>query len=685
MKRDLSRLLKPASIAVIGGGVWAENVIQNCRALGYVGPIWVVHPTRDSLAGAPAYPSVADLPETPDAALICVNRHASIDAVEALSAQGCGGVVCLASGFAEASAEDGSASDLQARLLEAAGEMPLIGPNCYGFVSYLDGVALWPDQQGGQRGESGVAVISQSSNISMNISMTQGGLPLAYVATAGNQAQLSLAAIGEAMLADPRVTALGLHIEGVNDTAAFEALAETARRLRKPVVALKAGRSALAQQATISHTASLAGSDAGARAFLKRLGFAQVESLPQLLETLKLLHAVGPLPSNRIASLSCSGGEAGLIADVAEGRGVCFPPLNARQRRDLRAALGPMVALNNPLDYHTYIWRNTEALGEAFTAMLDPDLSLACVIMDFPRPDRCDGSDWNCVIEGMRIARKARPTPMALVTTLQDTMPEAMAQTLLAEGIAPLHGLREAITAIEAAAYLGESLDRPPAPAVWPAPRNAGATRVLSEAEGKAMLARHGLRVPASGRAESPEAAGLLADRFGVPVALKGEGVAHKTEAGAVKLGLLGGEEVLAAAQAMPAESFLVEEMITDTVAELLIGVVADPAHGYVLTLAAGGVLTELLADSASLLLPLTESEVRAALEDLKIHRLLAGYRGMAAADMDTVVQAVLSVQDFVEAHRGAVQEVEINPLMCTPWAAYAADALIRMKEEPAP
>ncbi|MCT8161552.1 acetate--CoA ligase family protein [Pseudoruegeria sp. SHC-113] len=684
MTKNLRRLLNPASIAIVGGGVWAENAIQNCRALGYVGPIWVVHPTRESLAGAQAYPTVDDLPETPDAALLCVNRHATVDAVAALSKRGCGGVVCLASGFAEASAEDQGASDLQAALLKAAGEMPLIGPNCYGFVSYLDGVALWPDQQGGQRADRGVAVISQSSNISMNISMTRGGLPLAYVATAGNQAQLSLAAIGEAMLSDPRVTALGLHIEGVNDPAAFEALTDTARRLRKPIVALKAGRSELARQATISHTASLAGSDAGARAFLNRLGIAKVESLPQMLETLKLLHAVGPLPSNNIASLSCSGGEAGLIADVAEGRGVRFAPLTDQQRTDLRDALGPMVALNNPLDYHTYIWRDAEALGKAFTAMLDPGLSLACVILDYPREDRCDGSDWDRVIDGMRIARSQRGTPMALVTTLQDTLPEQTAQTLLAEGIAPLNGLVEAITAVEAAAFLGKTLSRPPAPAVWsPSKASGGKSTVLSEAEAKILLARHGVRVPASGRAETPEAAAVLAGSLGVPVALKGEGIAHKTEAGAVKLNLSGAGEVLTAAQAIDAKSFLVEEMVTDTVAELLIGVVADPAHGYVLTLATGGVLTELLSDSVSMLLPVYEVEIREALAQLRVAKLLAGYRGMPAANLDTIVHAVLSVQDFVRGMNGAVEEVEINPLMCTPWAAYAADALIRMKEAP--
>ncbi len=165
-----------------------------------------------------------------------------------------------------------------------------------------------------------------------------------------------------ALLDDPRVTTLGLHVEGIGDLRGSEALADHSRALGKPIVALKIGRSEQARSAAISHTASIAGSDAGARALSGRLGIAQVASLGGLLETLKLLHVTGPLASNRIASMSCSGGEAGLIADAAHGKALVFPPLEPSQRDALRAALGPKVALANPLDYHTYIWGQTAAL-----------------------------------------------------------------------------------------------------------------------------------------------------------------------------------------------------------------------------------------------------------------------------------------------------------------------------------
>ena len=222
-----------------------------------------MHPKRAELGGVATVARLEDLPAVPDAAFIGVNRHATIEAVAHLREMGAGGAVCFASGFSEAQAETGDGADLQAALLDAAGDMPVIGPNCYGFINYLDGALLWPDQHGGRRVDAGVAILTQSSNMAINITMQRRGLPLAYVATAGNQAQTRLAEIGTTLLEDDRVTALGLHVEGIGDLRAFEALAARARALGKPVVALKAGRSDQAQAAAVSHTASLTGSDAG--------------------------------------------------------------------------------------------------------------------------------------------------------------------------------------------------------------------------------------------------------------------------------------------------------------------------------------------------------------------------------------------------------------------------------------
>src|SRR5699024_7250934 len=251
--------------------------------------IWPLHPYRDDIAGRRCYRSVDELPAAPDAAFVGVNRHATIDIVAALAAGGAGGAVLYASGFAEAADDGAAGSALQQRLLAAAGDMPVLGPNCYGFINYLDNAPLWPDQHGGQHVERGVAIITQSSNLTISLTMQRRGLPVAYVVTVGNQAQTDLSSVAHGLLADERVTAIGLHIEGIHDIAAFEAMAALAHAQGVPIVALKPGRSAQARSVSLSHTASIAGSDAAAGAFLQRLGIARVQSPSALLDTLKLL------------------------------------------------------------------------------------------------------------------------------------------------------------------------------------------------------------------------------------------------------------------------------------------------------------------------------------------------------------------------------------------------------------
>jgi len=678
--RDLSRLLRPRSIAVIGGGAWGRAVITQARSLGFDGPIWPVHPTANEVAGQRAFQTVSALPGVPDACFIGVNRKATLDIVRKLATIGAGGAICFASGFAEAAAEDPDATDLQQALRDAAGEMPFLGPNCYGFINYLDGPLLWPDQQGGARVSRGVAIVAQSSNIAINMTMQRRGLPLAYVVTAGNQAQTGVAEIGMALLDDPRVTALGLHIEGFGDLRQFEALAAKAARLGKPIVALKLGRSAEARAALVSHTASIAGSEAGAAALLARLNIARLHSLPAFLETLKLLHACGPLASNRIASISCSGGEASLAADSIIGHDLVFPPLSTRQKIALRAALGPMVALANPLDYNTYIWRDTAAMGRAWAAMMEPSLGLTMILVDFPRADRCDASDWECAIKAALAAKAETGANVAMVATLPELMPEDTAARLLAGGVVPLLGLTEAISAIEAAAFVGRA-QTPVATPLLVAPHAPKETILYSEARAKAALAACGLTIPNGQEVRNAENAIKVARQIGYPLALKVAGYAHKSEAGAVALGISSDAELTGTLATLPPGAVLAEEMVSDAVAEMLIGVTRDPAHGMLLTLAAGGVLAEILDDSATLLIPSHETDLRAAIGSLKIARLLSGYRGKPAADISAIVGAIMAVQDYVIKNAATLDEVEINPLLCCPTRAVAADALIRQED----
>ena len=671
MSRDLSRLLRPSSVAIIGGGAWCKSVLDQLTKTAFDGEIWLVHPKGGQIDGRAVFPNLAALPSAPDAAFIGINRDATIQIVADLSTMNAGGAVCFASGFAEVS--DGG--DRNAALLTAAGNMPILGPNCYGMINNLDGALLWPDQHGCVPVDSGVAILTQSSNIAINLTMQSRALPISYVVTCGNQAQTTQADIALGLLDDPRVTAIGLHIEGFGNLAKWQNLARVARAKNIPLVAIKVGRSVQAQAATISHTASLAGGDTGAAAFLERLGIARVDDLPTFLETLKILHVTGPLPNGNIATISCSGGEASLAADLSHATQLSFPPLNQTQHNALFAALGPRVALANPLDYHTYIWRDTAAMAAAFCAMIDPVLSLTMLIVDFPRADRCDPSDWDCAVNAALATRAQTGGNVAMVATLPELMPENVATTLLAGGVIPLSGLREALMATQAAITLPAAdldIDICAAPA-------AQAGSMITEAAAKIALAAYGLRIPQQRTTDTIADIDLSDMPF--PVVLKGAGIAHKTEAGAVALSLPNAQAVQSAANAMSTKQFLIEEMITGTVAELLIGVVKDPAHGFVLTIGAGGTLTELLQDSASILIPSSKANIKQSLTRLKIHKLLLGYRGGPAADIACIINAIMAVQDYVLANVEHLQEIEINPLICTPDAAIAADALIRTSQ----
>lgn len=686
----LERLLRPKSIAVIGGGAYASNVVLQSLKMGFAGKMWPVHPSRSEIEGVRACASLSDLPGAPDAVFIGVNRFATIGIVRELAAMGAGGAICFASGFLEAGEDEGEGARLQQELIAAAGDMPVIGPNCYGLINYADGALLWPDQHGGRRlksGERGAAIITQSSNIAINLSMQRRGLPVAYLMTAGNQAQTGLSDMALGLIEDERVSCLGLHIEGFDSVSGFEKLAARARELAKPIIAMKVGRSEQARAATISHTASLAGSDAGSEAFLRRLGIARVGSIPALLEALKLVHVHGPLPGRRLSSMSCSGGEASVIADAAAGRGVGFPALSAGHRQQVRDVLGPLVAPANPLDYHTFIWNDGPAMQAAFGTFLQGGFDLDMLVLDYPRADRCSDADWATASAAFEAALKANDARGAIVATMPENLPEHHAEQLIARGIVPLHGIAEALEAAEAAAFIGEVWAKPVpekviAAGVDGAPR--GQAAVLDEAETKARLAAAGLAVPAGLRASTVEEAVAAAERLGFPVALKALGVAHKSELGAVKLDLKSGDEVRAQAERLmaPGQGLYVERMVSGAVAELIVGVTRDPVFGPVMTLGSGGVLVELLRDSATLLLPASPAEIEAGLRSLRLFPLLDGYRGREKADLGAAVDAIHALAGYVLRHAQEIEELDINPLIVCEHGkgAWIADALLAMR-----
>ena len=680
---SIERLLKPRTIAVFGGAQ-AQEVIRQSDRMGYRGQIWPVHPKKTEIQGRTVYRSVGDLPGSPDAAYVGVNRHITIDIVRDLAAGGAGGAICYATGFTEAGAEG---TELENQLLEASGDMPLIGPNCYGLLNYIDGAMLWPDQQGGRRADEGVAIITMSSNVGFSLTMQRRGLPIAYLLSLGNKLKFDLHDAILAFARQDRVTALGLYMETMPDPQAFQEAVNAARELGKPIVAIKTGRSEVGQKMVVSHTASLAGSDALVNALFERLGVARVDSLEALVEALKVLHVLGPLNGGRIGGMSTSGGDLTLLAD-AMGPDLTMPSLSEAVAQRLRATVHERVVPANPFDYQMFGWDDEDHMAEKFSAFLSENFDVSLCLLDYPREDCCDQSSWGGAERGFVRAVRQTGTKGAVMATFTDTMTESVAARLMKQGVVLLAGIDSGLAGIQAAVDVGAAWRRPLNPPLLSSSgqQPGGPCKVLDEAQSKSLLARYGVPVPVARVVGSAGEAATAAAELGYPVAVKALGLAHKTESGGVRLDLGSADEVSAAVTGMAglSGSYLVEKMVEGVVAELIVGVSRDVQFGPYIIVGGGGILVELMNDSALLLLPASREQVLHALGQLRCAPLFSGFRGAPPADLNAAADVILAVAAMIENEPTFINELDINPLMLLAegQGAVAADALISLNTE---
>ena len=598
-----------------------------------------------------------------------MNRNLSVSVIKELSERGAGGAICFASGFAET-----NTSELQDALVTAADDMPFLGPNCYGFLNYLDNVTLWPDQHGGKQVVSGVGIIAQSSNIAINLTMQKRGLEIAQLFTIGNQAVIGLADIGRHMLSDHRIKAIGLYLEGFGDIRALEAFAKAAHEKDISVVILKTGKTEQSRSAAISHTASLSGSDKVASAFIKRLGFYEVETLAEFLECLKYLQISGRLSGNRVASVSCSGGEASLMSDLSRHTGLTYPEFSADGLKTLNGLLGDKVELANPLDYHTYIWGDVPVMTDVFAAVMEEELDLSLFVLDIPRADQCDPAGHDCAIEAIIAAKARTEANVAVIGSLSENLEEDVIARFIEGGVIPLLDMNVALRVVDILSSTSSIQTDPVLMSEDPMEN-----KPLSEYEAKQKLASAGISVP---KGELVAAKGPLTLAF--PVAAKLSGDAHKTEARGVLLNIKTDNELETAISKLLKKSdrVLVEEMMSETFTELIVGAFIDATGMWTLTIGAGGVLTELLEDSVTLTLPTSEIHIEKAIHSLKVYKLLTGYRGQTAADMSKLVNTIKNIAEFVVQNCGTLVELDINPLAAGPNNTMALDALIIERED---
>lgn len=689
-RANFERLLKPRHIAFIGG-TDALIAIGEARRRGYQGEVWPVNPKRAELGGVPCFASLDDLPSAPDAVFLAIPATGVIEVVRQLAEMGAGGIVCYSAGFREAGEEG---AELEDALRGAVGDMVLVGPNCYGLINYINDTALWPFAHGGSSPGYGAAIVTQSGMFSSDITMAQRSLPMAYMLSVGNQAVNGIEAYVDLLHNRPEVRAIGLHIEGLQDVPRFERIALKALEHGTPIVALKTGTSAIGSALAVSHTGSLAGTNAYYEALFERVGIISVSSPAQMLETLKYLCVVGVPTSGKVAGFTCSGGGAAMLADHAEIIGLEFPEFDDPAARELRALLPDIATVSNPLDYTTPIWGQPEHTKPVFSrAMESAELGAAVLVQDYPAPG-LDESQIYYRNDAVAFAEAAseRGLPAAICSTLPENMDAETRELLIENGVAPMQGLQEALNAIYAANHWREAKERvgrtPPAallslPAI-------DEFEALDEADSKAWLGLSRIAVP-KGRCVVAAETANAAEVIGYPVTLKmmSPNLPHKTEAGAIALNIGDADALTAALEAMRVsvaahdpravtDRFLVEEMSPAHLAELLIGIRRDPQFGLTMTLGSGGVLVELVDDVVTLLLPTNVEAVSRALEGLKIARILKGFRGGASTNMMALAETLSGFAASAVERASDIEEIEINPLFVYTDSVVAVDALMR-------
>ncbi|PRA56975.1 acyl-CoA synthetase [Pseudomonas sp. MYb115] len=692
IRDNLKRLLAPQHVAFVGGRSMAR-ALKRCAEGGYAGQMWLVNPQHDSLEGVPCVRSIAELPCGPDAVFIATNRELTLTCVAELAAIGAGGAICYASGFAESGAE-GQA--LQQQLLQAAGEMALLGPNCYGLLDYLHSSALWPVAHGGKAVEKGVAVLTQSGNFAYNLSMSDRSLPVAYMASVGNQAQLGVAELMDVLLDEPRVTAIGLHLEGLKNVPGFARAAHKALEKGIPIIALKTGVSQIGAELALSHTSSLSGSDTLYDALFERLGVIRVSGPVSFVETLKAA-ACGNLPAgNSLIALACSGGDAGLIADYAERNELTLPKLDNGQVGELAQVLPSYANLVNPLDFTTAIWGDGEALNRMLDSALRTEADAAMLVLDYPAEFTGERKECDLLLDLYCKALLRHGKTGFVTSAFPELLPPHARERLHAQGVAALQGVEDGLAAWgriagyqqnrQALLALGESARVPLCPQAL-----TGEGRLLNEWDSKQALRAFGLPTP-NGVLSTPANALKDAQKLGYPLVLKAVSaqLPHKTEAGAVALNLKDEAALDAALTKMTAsikayapdvavEHLLLEPMAQPPLAELIVGIKRESDFALALVIGAGGVLVELLKDSRCLLLPTTDGAIRNALLSLRSAALLQGFRGREAADLDSLVAAIRAVADYACENAGQLLELDVNPLLVGAAGTTAVDALIRL------
>lgn len=689
---DITKLLNPEKLCVVGasekegfGGDTVRNILT------YMDPtrVYFVNPRRTQVFGHQCYPSISDLPESVDLVILCTPQHTVLDLLSEAAAKGARAAVVYASGYAEMGTPEGEENEHLLKELCQKLDLALMGPNCAGFVNYVNNVYAFAfiSEKRDRRGS--VGLVSQSGQLCLSM-MDSPNMKFSYIISAGNSTVIGIEDYLEYLVEDDHTKVIALYLEGVKDARRFERCLRLAAQKRKPIVVLKAGRSLKGEKIAASHTGSLAGSDRVFDAVFKKFGVIRVDDMEELLATSLMLSVLPRLPEKpTFASLNLSGGEAGICADLAHLNGIELPDFKPETQAALRSILPSFATPQNPLDMTAALSYDSEKLA-AVLRLVMRDENIGMITLGYTLLEEIADPAIHYIAEAIeQVVSEGNAKPIVMIPFIENTRNREYVEKLEKLGV-PV--LPPAAYAFKVLRYLADFLRFDPnrTSLSLALPNQLSGTPVIrSESESKERLRPYGLSMPVEAIATTPEEAETLAEQIGFPVVLKVDSpdIPHKSDLGGVILDIQSPEAAREAfltilervrrhEPAARLRGVLVAQMQKPGL-EVMIGVKNDPQFGPMVMVGLGGVFVEIFKDTALCPAPVSLAEAQGMIASLKSFPLLCGYRGKPKLDIEALAEAIVQVSQFACARKDSLIELDLNPVFVYEKGICIVDALL--------
>ena len=703
---SLSSLFTPHSVAVVGAserpGSLGSTALLNSIGAGFSGRLYAVNPKYKEVHSIACYPNIEALPEPAECIVFCIPAWYIPDSLAQAGAAGTRAAIIYASGFAEAG-ENGEM--LNRQLLDIAERygIRITGPNCMGLASFPNNFLPYSAPIDTGRKLGSIAAVCQSGSVTIALLNSGRELDFSYVVSSGNEVSVTLEDYIEYFIEDTSTSMVMAFVEGFRNPSKMSVVALRALSLGKPIVILKVGRSETGERIAIGHSGALAGSDAVHDAFFEKHSILRAADMDEWLDTARLLASGAAPAGDKIAAVTSSGGEAGLLADLADDAGVSLAQFSQKTLKTLAGLLPPFTNIGNPLD----AWGAGD-IGETYQKCLeaigaDPEVDLVAIFEDLQTGiGEGQAEVYRQMAQSIARAVSVIEKPLVVATNISGSIATVPGAVLKEAGIVTLQGTSSSLRSIRnliryqgsiAGSKVVETMGEP----------NIEGMRIfedavaagLNEMNCSKILAAYGISVARQDLAQNYEEAAAIAGELGYPVALKinSESIRHKTDHGLVYLNITDQNQLQAAyasllgnaGKVLPQEApyqVLVQEMLYDKhTIEVIVSLFKDQQFGSVIMVGAGGVLVELTDDVAMRLVPIGADEAQAMLMGGRLGKLLDGVRGNPPADREAIVDTMLKVSQLAVDLGDRIVELDINPLMVYPEGVFAADAMIVVSE----